>query len=155
MVYKKKNISEDYSNIEEEDSRLISLMLLNKLEKTPTVYYYELCELKNKYTPEFISKIINDISSPYIYNGNHLHALVYLTGKLDNDLYDEETDFYGKKNYIFENLSIHILDELIKYDIDLFCVNNMNYTPLDCLFHKMCTTRTKNKKFITKLKSYY
>lgn len=155
MVYKKKNNTHDYSHIEEEDSRLISLMLLNKLEKTPTLYYYELCELKNKYTPEFISKIINDISSTYIYNGNHLHALVHLTGKLDNDLYDEETDFYGKKSYIFEDLSIHILEELINYDIDLFCVNNMNYTPLDCLFHKTCTTRKKNKTFITKLKSYY
>ena len=42
-----------------------------------------------------------------------------------------------------------------KYDIDLFCVNNMNFTPLDCLFHKTCTTRTNNKRFITKLKSYY
>lgn len=153
MVYKKKE--NNYSDIEEEDSKLISLTLLNKLEKTPTLYYYELCNLKNKYTPEFISKIINDISNTYIYNGNHLHALVYLTGKLNNDLYDEDSDFYGKNSYIFENLSIYILEELINYDIDLYCVNNDNYTPLDCLFHKTCTTRKKNSKFITKFKSFY
>ena len=153
MVYKKKN--KDYSDIEEEDSRFISSQLLKKLETTPTLYYYELCNLKNKYTPEFISKIINDISNTYIKNGNHLHALVYLTGKLDNDLYDEDSEFYGKNSYVFENLSIYILEELIKYDIDLFCVNSDNYTPLDCLFHKTFTTRKKNSKFITKLKSFY
>ena len=153
MPYKKKE--NNYSDIEEEDSKLISLQLLNKLETTPTLYYYELCNLKNKYTPEFISKIINNISNTYIYNGNHLHALVYLTGKLNNDLYDEDSDFYGKNNYIFENLSIYILEELINYDIDLYCVNSDNYTPLDCLFHKTCTTRKKNSKFITKLKSFY
>tara|TARA_B110000902_G_C14258637_1_gene568914 strand:- start:260 stop:718 length:459 start_codon:yes stop_codon:yes gene_type:complete len=149
------NIVTNYTYTDKEDSKLISSILLNKLETTPTLYYYELCNLKNKYTPEFISKIINDISNTYIYNGNHLHALVYLTGKLDNDLHDNELYFYGKNTYILENLSIYILEELNNYDIDLYCVNANNYTPLDCLFHKTCTTRNKNKAFITKFNSYY
>ena len=196
----------NYEQNAELDISLISHNLLDKLEITPTQYYYELCKLEEKYTKETISKIINDTSYNCVFNGNHLHALVYLTGKLTNSNHKknkynfedvnieennednknnenennenennenenknnedknenennedeiEEEYFYGKNNYIFEKLSIYILEKLITYDIDLFCLNKNNHTPLDCLFINSITSRTKNSDFVIKMKSYY
>ena len=188
----------NYEQNTELDLSLISHNLLDKLETTPTYYYYELCELEEKYSKETISKIINDTSYDCVFNGNHLHALVYLTGKLTNSNHKknkynfedinnenentenentenentenennenentennediiEEMYFYGKNNYIFEKLAIYILEKLIMYDIDLFCLNKNNHTPLDCLFINSITSRTKNNDFIIKMKSYY
>lgn len=130
----------------------ISDSLLLKLIHTPTVYYYELCNLQNIYSLEIIKEIINSGNNT-INNGNHLHALVYVTGQLINNDFSEH--FYGSESYIFENLAIHILDELIKYDINLFHLDSNNKTPLDYLFHNTKYSRKKNKKFIKYIKTYY
>ena len=159
------------------DIEFISHNLLDKLEKTPTCYYYELCELENKYSIDTITKIVNDTTYENIFNGNHLHALVYLTGKLknkkkndkehsdndnsDNSEYSENntnsdnSEFYGKYSFVFPNLANYILEKLISYNIDLFCVNKNNHTPLDCLFINNITSRTRNTDFVIQMKTYY
>ena len=35
---------------------------------------------------------------------------------------------------LYSNLFNFILEKLISYNVDLFCVNKNNHTPLDCLF---------------------
>ena len=154
------NICNTYND--EIDIEFISHNLLDKLEKTPTCYYYELCELEKKYSSDIITKIVNDTSYECVFNGNHLHALVYITGKLKNKKkndhnseHNDNSEFYGKYSFVFPNLANYILEKLISYNVDLFCINKNNHTPLDCLFINNITTRTKNTDFVIQMKSYY
>lgn len=141
---------------DEIDIEFISHNLLDKLEKTPTCYYYELCELEKKYSSDIITKIVNNTTYDKVFNGNHLHALVYITGKLKNKKKnDHNSEFYGKYSFVFPNLGNYILEKLISYNVDLFCINKNNHTPLDCLFINNITSRTKNTDFVIKMKAYY
>lgn len=109
----------------------ISRNLLDILEIHPTIYYYQLCQLEEKYTPQHILKIINDTSYNKVYHGNHLHALVYITGLKKNEL---DSSTYGHNSFVFQKLAIQILDKLIEYNVDLYGINIEDKIPLDYFY---------------------
>lgn len=123
------------------------------LEKDPEKAYKELCELKNKYDMDFISKVVN-ISHYCAYMGNLLHCVIYMVGDL---VYEEsiEEDMYGTKNKISEELGIQFLEKLIEYNIDIHCNSYYNENALECMNSHSYIKRKNNKKFKNKLMDYY
>ena len=131
----------------------ISENLVNLLETDPEEYYKNLCDLKNKYDMDAIKEIVDCVH--YIsYMGHHLHALIYVVG----DLFFEEskdTEIYGTKVSVSEDLGIQILKTLIEYNVDLHIKNYYNETPLQNVSSYGYTKRKNNTKFKKKLQEYY
>ena len=125
--------------------------LINILENNGKEYYKELCKLKDNYTKEEINKILNN-GHYNCYMGHHLHALIYIVGDLVSF---PRKGVYGNFNSISNDLGIKILEELVKYNIDLDYKNYYNETPLQNLNSNGYTKRKNNTNFKKKLENYY
>ena len=104
------------------NQKLLILLLENPLE-----YYNKLEYYKNTYGDDFIKKIIN-ISTYEIYCGNHLHALVMITGKLIFDIPDYKK-IWGINKSLDDSFASKICKRLLDYGINYSQVDYYDRTP--------------------------
>ena len=134
--------------ITNDDYIYVNKYLLDYLLTDPNTYYHKLEYFKNIYGSEFISKIIN-WPTHEIYCGNHLHALVMITGKLFNDTQDNlEKKIWGINTSVDDLLSSKICERLFDYGIDYNSVNYYNQTPYECSIEKNSYNSRYNNKLL-------
>ena len=96
--------------------------LADLLETDYLSYYEKLCNLENLYDKSTIKKII-DYPLYDIYYGNQLHALIYITGTLEESVSEP---IYGIYQSVPEDYAIKIFQKLLEYNIDLYQINYYN-----------------------------
>ena len=101
--------------------------LANLLEADYLSYYERLCNLENLYDKSTIKKII-DYPLYDIYYGNQLHALIYITGTLEESVSEP---IYGIYQSVPEDYAIKIFKKLLEYNIDLYQINYYNENILE------------------------
>ena len=139
-------------NINECNLKTESEELINLLETNGTKYYKTLCKLHKNYSNEEIKKILN-YTHYTCYYGHQLHGLIDVVGNLVNY---PTIGVYGNNISVSEDLGIKILDEFIKYEIDLDLKDYYNRTPLQNLMNTTkLTARKNNKRFKKKMQDYY
>tara|TARA_Y100000741_G_scaffold275985_1_gene215857 strand:+ start:10932 stop:11402 length:471 start_codon:yes stop_codon:yes gene_type:complete len=134
--------------ITQDDYIYVNNYLLNCLLTDHNKYYEKLEYFKNIYGLEFISKIIN-WSSYETYCGNHLHALVMITGKLINDTQENiEKKIWGINTSVDDLLSSKICERLFEYGINYNSVNYYEETPYQCCIQNNSFTSRYNNKLL-------
>lgn len=101
--------------------------LADLLETDYLSYYEKLCNLENLYNKNTIKKII-DYPLYDIYYGNQLHALIYVTGKIETFT---PISIYGIYQSVPEDYAIKIFKKLLEYNIDLYQINYYNENILE------------------------
>ena len=96
--------------------------LADLLETDYLSYYERLCNLENFYKKNTIKKII-DYPLFDTYYGNQLHALIYVTGTLEESVSEP---IYGVGTSVPEDYGIKIFKKLLEYNIDLYQINYYN-----------------------------
>lgn len=99
---------------------------------------------KNFYKKNTIKNII-DYPLFDTYYGNQLHALIYVTGTLENSVAEP---IYGVYTSVPEDYGIKIFKKLLEYNIDLYQINYYNENILqniNCDY--TITKRINNTKF--------
>ena len=126
----------------------ISEQLFDLLENNYIAYYNTLCDLEIQLNKSTIKKIVNN-TAYRTYFGNQLHALIYLTGNLQN-VSSEKINIYGNQYSIPDEFSIKIFNKLIEYNIDVYQENYYYQTPLqnimcnDCYSYRINNNLLKN-----------
>ena len=118
--------------------------LFELLESDYILYYEKLCDLENIYDKNIIEFIVNH-TSYNSYFGNQLHALIYVTGTLEESVSDP---IYGVYTSVPEEYGIKIFKKLLEYNIDLYQINYYNENILqniNCDY--AMTKRINNTKF--------
>ncbi len=118
--------------------------LADLLETDYLSYYERLCNLENLYDKNTIKKII-DYPLYNTYYGNQLHALIYVTGTLEESVSEQ---IYGVYTSVPEDHGIKIFKKLLEYNIDLYQINYYNENILqniNCDY--TMTKRINNTKF--------
>ena len=132
----------------------ISEELFNLLENNYIAYYNTLCDLEIQYDKTTIKKIV-DNSAYRTYLGNQLHALIYLTGDLENES-SKKYNIYGSTSLIPEEFSIKIFNKLVEYNIDIYQKNYYEQTPLQNIMCTECYSyRINNNKLKNAIKNKY
>ncbi len=126
----------------------INKKLLNLLLDDPLEYYNKLEYYKNKFGEDFIKKIIN-ISTYEIYCGNHLHALVMITGNLVFDL-PESKNIWGSNKSLDDSFASKISKRLLDYGIDYTKVDYYDRTPYQNISLKDNFSARYNNKILKK-----
>jgi len=129
--------------ITNKDYEYVNNYLLDILLIDPDKYYEKLKYFKDMFGLKFISKVIN--MSPYeIYCGNHLHALVMITGNLVHKNADKQ--IWGINKSVSDLISSKICDRLIEYGINYNDINYYKETPYQCAIqHNSYISRYNNK----------
>ena len=96
--------------------------LADLLETDYLSYYERLCNLENLYNKSIIKKII-DYPLYDTYYGNQLHALIYVTGTLEESVSEP---IYGVYTSVPEEYGIKIFKKLLEYNINLYQINYYN-----------------------------
>ena len=105
----KKITNKDYQYV---NNDLLDILLID-----PAKYYEKLQYFKDMFGLEFINKVIN--MSPYeIYCGNHLHALVMITGNLVYSTSDEKKTIWGINKSLSDSVALKICRRLLEYGVD-------------------------------------
>lgn len=127
----------------------INKKLLNLLLENPLEYYNKLEHYKNTYGYDFIKKIIN-ISTYEIYCGNHLHALIMITGNLIFDLPDSKKNIWGINKSINDSLACKICERLFEYGINYSHIDYHDRTPYQNISLKDNYSSRYNNKTLKK-----
>ena len=132
----------------------ISEELFDLLENNYIAYYNTLCDLELQFDKLTIKKII-DNSVYRTYFGNQLHALIYLTGDLEN-AHSEKYNIYGATTVIPDKFAIKIFNKLLEYNIDIYQKNYYKQTPLQNINCNSCYSyRVNNIKLKNIIKNKY
>lgn len=126
----------------------INQKLLNLLLENPLEYYNKLEHYKTTYGYDFIKKIIN-ISTHEIYCGNHLHALVMITGNLIFDVPDYKK-IWGINKSLDDSFASKICKKLLDYGINYSQVDYHDRTPYQNILLKDNYSSRYNNKTLKK-----
>lgn len=137
--------------ITHDDYIYVNNYLLDCLLTDPNKYYEKLEYFKDTYGLEFISKIIN-WSTYETYCGNHLHALVMITGKLiNNNKENIEKKIWGINTSVDDLLSSKICERLLEYGINYNSVNYYEETPYQISIQKNSFVSRYNNKLLRRI----
>ncbi len=131
--------------ITNKDYQCVNNDLLDILLIDPAKYYEKLQYFKDMFGLEFINKVIN-MSTYEIYCGNHLHALVMITGNLVHKNGDKE--IWGINKSVSDLISSKICDRLIEYGINYNDINYYEETPYQCAIQNNSYTSRYNNKLL-------
>jgi len=119
-----------------------------ELLETEPLKYLELIKTMNEFDE------VND-TTYYSWYSNHAQSLSYITGTLELE-FEQNENFYGCKiQNLDENISIEILDNLVRLGADLYKTNYYQEDILESLNNNMLFKRSNNEKFIEKVIEYY
>ena len=119
----------------------ISSIMIDLLEHNPEKYYTYLCNLKNKYSKDYIKEIV-DSCEYRTWFSNHLQTLIYVVGDLTTVT---QYSFFGKNTVINEDIGIKIFNILIEYNVNIYFKDYYNSTAFDIINQmNSITYRTNN-----------
>lgn len=134
------------------DYLAVNKYLLQLLLNNPYKYYKQLESYRKTFGIEFIKKVIN-INTYEIYSGNHLHALVMITGDLVFSTPDEKKQIWGINKSLSDSVASEICLRLLEYGVDYNCINYYKENPYkSCIENSNYTSRYNNKLIKRKLR---
>ena len=134
------------------DYLAVNKYLLQLLLDNPYKYYKQLESYRKTFGIQFIKKVIN-INTYEIYCGNHLHALVMITGNLVYSTSDEKKTIWGINKSLSDSVALKICKRLLEYGVDYNYLNYYNENPYQsCIDNSAYTSRYNNKLLKRKLR---